>query len=163
MAVVLCLALPLKGMLFFFLLLLFRLRARSAFLASLSLTNYSEFGLIVASVVLPEWMVPLALTVALSFVISAPLNRIAHPLYEALADRLSPFERDLRHPDEQPISLHDASAVRRAERGRPGLGPIQDAGAPRKRPTRFLCRCRRSRILGAPGNAGDQGGHTGDE
>ena len=111
MALVFALVLPLKGILFFFLLLLFRLRSRSAFLSSLSLTNYSEFGLIVASVVLPEWMVPLALTVALSFVLSAPLNRIAHPLYEALADRLSPFERNLHHPDEQPISLLDTRVL----------------------------------------------------
>lgn len=108
MALVLSLVLPLKGVLFFLILLMFRLRSRSAFLAGLSLTNYSEFGLIVASVVLPEWMVPLALSVAFSFVISAPLNRIAHPLYESLADRLSPFERNLRHPDEQPITLKDA-------------------------------------------------------
>ena len=43
------LLLPLKGLLFFFLFLLFRLRARSAFLSSVSLTNYSEFGLIMAS------------------------------------------------------------------------------------------------------------------
>jgi predicted Kef-type K+ transport protein len=107
MALAFALVLPLKGILFFFLLLFFRLRSRSAFLSSLSLTNYSEFGLIVASVVLPEWMVPLALTVAISFVLSAPLNRVAHPLYEALASRLAPFERNLHHPDEQPISLLD--------------------------------------------------------
>ena len=108
MALVLSLVLPLKGLLFFFTLLLFRLRSRSAFLAGLALTNYSEFGLILASVALPEWMVPLALAVALSFIVSAPLNRVAHPLYESLAARLHPFERNLRHPDEQPISLGNA-------------------------------------------------------
>jgi len=103
--------LPLKGALFFFLLVGFKLRARSAFLSSLSLTNYSEFGLIMASIVLPEWLVPLALTAALSFVISAPINRFAHPLYERLAGRLIPFERDTRHPDEQPVSLGDAQVL----------------------------------------------------
>src|SRR3989344_4361560 len=45
-ALVMAVLLPLKGVLFFFLFLLFRLRARSAFLSSVSLTNYSEFGLI---------------------------------------------------------------------------------------------------------------------
>ena len=108
MALIFAIVLPLKGVLFFFLLLLFKLRSRSAFLSSLTLTNYSEFGLILASVVLPEWLVPLALTVTLSFIVSAPINRLAHPLYEALAQYLSPFERDLRHPDEQPISLGSA-------------------------------------------------------
>ncbi len=105
------LLLPLKGALFFFLFLLFRLRARSAFLSASSLTNYSEFGLIVASVVLPAWLTPLAITVALSFVISAQLNRISHPLYDRLAKRLIPLERNIRHPDEQPVSLGDAQIL----------------------------------------------------
>jgi predicted Kef-type K+ transport protein len=108
---VMTLILPLKALLFFLLLVLFKLRARSAFLASLSLTNYSEFGLIVASVVLPEWLVPLALTVAISFVISAPLNRLAHPLYDRLCNRLLKLERNIHHPDEQPVSLGDADVL----------------------------------------------------
>ncbi|MBU2873371.1 cation:proton antiporter family protein [Marinobacter salexigens] len=106
-AIVAALVLPIKGILFFFLMLLFRLRARSGFLTSLALTNYSEFGLIVASIALPEWLVPLAITVALSFLISAPLNRLAHPLYERLSPRLVRFESQKRHPDELPISLGD--------------------------------------------------------
>lgn len=110
-ALVMTALLPIKGVLFFILLVGFKLRARSAFLSGLSLTNYSEFGLIVASVALPVWLVPLALTVALSFVVSAPLNRIAHPLYERLARRLIPFERDIRHPDEQPVSLGGADVL----------------------------------------------------
>jgi predicted Kef-type K+ transport protein len=110
-AVVMALLLPLKGFLFFLLFVMFRLRARSAFLSSVSLTNYSEFGLIVASVVLPQWLIPLAITVALSFVISAPLSRLAHPLYERLSRWLNPLERDTRHPDEQPVSLDDAQIL----------------------------------------------------
>ncbi len=110
-ALIMTAMLPIKAMLFFLLLVFFKLRARSAFLTGLSLTNYSEFGLIVASVALQEWLVPLALTVALSFVVSAPLNRLAHPLYERLARRLIPMERDLHHPDEQPVSLGDADVL----------------------------------------------------
>lgn len=110
-ALVMTLLLPLKAMLFFALLVVFKLRARSAFLSSLSLANYSEFGLIVASVALPDWLVPLAVTLALSFVISAPLNHLAHPLYEALSHRLKRFERRSWHPDEQPLSLGDANLV----------------------------------------------------
>ena len=106
-AVVAALLLPLKGILFYFLLLGFRLRARSSFLTSLSLTNYSEFGLIVASIALPEWLIPLAITVSLSFVISAPLNRFAHGLFERIGHYLARFESRKRHPDEQPISLGD--------------------------------------------------------
>lgn len=110
-ALVFGLILPLKGILFFFLLLLFRLRARNAFLAGLTLSAYSEFGLIVAAVVLPDWLVPLALTVAVSFVIAAPLNRLAHPLYERLEDFLARFEKEQAHPDEQAANLGDARVL----------------------------------------------------
>lgn len=114
-AVILALAatlvLPIKGAIFFLLLVLFKLRARSAFLSSLALTNYSEFGLIVAAIVLPQWLVPLALTVAVSFVISAPLNRIAHPFYEKLSKKLLRFERNIHHPDQQPVSLGEAEVL----------------------------------------------------
>lgn len=110
-ALIMVLVLPLKTLLYFLLLITFKLRARSAFLASLSLGNYSEFSLIMASVLMPEWMVPLAISLALSFVVSAPLNRISHPLYERLARRLIPLERNIRHPDEQPVSLEDARVL----------------------------------------------------
>ncbi|KEF30732.1 MAG: sodium:proton exchanger [Gammaproteobacteria bacterium] len=110
-AIVAMLVLPLKGLLFFFLLLAFRLRARSGFLSSLALTNYSEFGLIVASIALPEWLVPLAISVSLSFVLSAPLNRFAHNLYERFAPALSQFESQKHHPDEQPLSLGSARVL----------------------------------------------------
>ncbi|PVY76491.1 transporter (CPA2 family) [Tamilnaduibacter salinus] len=105
------LLLPLKGVLFFLLMIAFRLRARSSFLTSLSLSNYSEFGLIVASVALPEWLVPLAITVALSFVISAPLNRLSHNLHGRFGRHLARFERHQRHPDEQPLSLGDTEVL----------------------------------------------------
>lgn len=107
-ALVASLVLPLKAALFFLLLTRFKLRARNAFLSALSLTCYSEFGLIVTGAVLPEWLVPLALTVAFSFVVAAQLNRVAHPLYERYAARLVPFEQACRHPDEQPVELGDA-------------------------------------------------------
>jgi predicted Kef-type K+ transport protein len=105
------LVLGLKGVLFFVLMVAFKLRARSAFLTALSLTAYSEFGLIVAAGVLPEYLVPLAIAVSISFVISAPLNRYAHPLYERLESRLRRYERDTVHPDEQPRSIGDADVL----------------------------------------------------
>lgn len=47
----------------------------------------------------------LALAVAFSFLISAPLNRFAHPLYERFSRRLISLERKGYHPDEQPLLL----------------------------------------------------------
>jgi len=104
-------ALALKGALFFMLMVAFKLRARSAFLTALSLSAYSEFGLIVAASVSPEYLVPLAIAVSISFLISAPLNRFAHPLYERFEDRLRAFERDTIHPDEQPKDMGDADVL----------------------------------------------------
>ena len=104
-------ALAFKGALFFALMVAFKLRTRSAFLTALSLTAYSEFGLIVAAGVLPDYLVPLAIAVSVSFVISAPLNRFAHPLYERFESRLRPFERDTMHPDEQPRNMGDADVL----------------------------------------------------
>lgn len=104
--------LPLKGLLFFVILVVFRLRARNAFLAALSLTAYSEFGLIVAAGVpmLADWLVPLALSVALSFAVAAPLNRAAHELFERLERFLCPLQSGNLHPDEMPPDLSQTQA-----------------------------------------------------
>ncbi len=110
-ALIFALILPLKGILFFFLLIIFKLRARTSYLSSLSLMAYSEFGLIVAAGVLPEWLVPLAIAVSLSFIISAPLNRLAHPLFERFEDKIQKYELQKMHPDEQPTNLGDAEIL----------------------------------------------------
>lgn len=104
-------SLILKGALFFGLLVAFKLRARSSFLSALSLSAFSEFGLIVASIALPEWLTPLALCVTISFIISAPLNAFSHQIYERFYKSLNHLERNTRHPDEQIIFLGDAQVL----------------------------------------------------
>lgn len=100
---------PLKAGLFYVLLTRFRLRARSSLLGSLSLANYSEFGLIVAAVGVsqgwlgPEWLVIIALALSATFVIASPLNTMADALYIRHRKKLCRFEADTRHPDDQPI------------------------------------------------------------
>ena len=112
-AVLMGVLLPLKGILFFFLLIAFRLRARTAFLSAVSLTAYSEFGLIVAAGIpaAEAFLVPLAIAVSVSFLLAAPLNRAAHPLFERFEHWLQRFERATRHPDEQPTDLGAADAI----------------------------------------------------
>ena len=112
-AVIVGVLLPLKGLLFFFLLVAFKLRARTSFLAAVSLTAYSEFGLIVAAGIpaVESFLVPLAIAVSVSFVVAAPLNRFAQPLYERFGPMLERFERQTRHPDEQPKDLKDANVL----------------------------------------------------
>lgn len=110
-ALALVLLLPLKGLLFFALLLAFGLRARTAFLTAANLTAYSEFSLIVAAAVLPDWLVPLALAVSLSFLLAAPLDRLADRIFERLEPRLQGFEPRRVHRDELPTDLGRASVL----------------------------------------------------
>ena len=110
-AAVLVLMLPLKGALFFLLLIAFGLRARTAFLAAANLTAYSEFALIVAAALLPGWMVPLALTVTLSFVVAAPLDRLAIGLFARLEPRLVRLETARVHREERPTELGSARVL----------------------------------------------------
>jgi predicted Kef-type K+ transport protein len=90
--------LPLKSVGFFLLLTRFRLRARTAWMASLSLSTYSEFGLIVASLGVArgwlgsEWLIALALALSFSFLLIAPLYRRAESFYDPLSDWLKKFE-----------------------------------------------------------------------
>ncbi len=108
-AALLVAVLPFKVGLFFLLLTRFKLRARSSLLGSLSLANYSEFGLIVAAVgaaqgwLGPEWLVIIALALSASFVIASPLNTVGDALYVRYRSRLCSFETRSRHPDDQPI------------------------------------------------------------
>ncbi len=82
--------LPLKAVLFFALFILFRLRARTAFLSTVALTAYSEFALIVTSEAADAGLVDASLVsvvgllVILSFIINAPLSRYVNQLVEPL-------------------------------------------------------------------------------
>jgi hypothetical protein len=113
-ALLLMLLLPLKALLFFGLLLALGLRARTSFLSAAVLATFSEFGLIVAQAavdggVLPaEWLLAGAIAVALSFLVAAPLNTVAHPLYARLDRWLARLERDKRHPDDEPVTIGSA-------------------------------------------------------
>jgi predicted Kef-type K+ transport protein len=124
--------LPLKVLLYFLLLLAFGLSARTGFLTGLSLATYSEFGLIVMAaavgqnLVPAEWLVASAIAVAASFAIAAPLSRYSHDIFTALERFLRFFERDRRHPDDEPISLGRAEVVV-AGMGRVGTGAYNHA------------------------------------
>jgi hypothetical protein len=113
----LLLFLPFQGIIFFLLLIGSGLRARTSFLTAVSLTTYSEFALIVADVALEngllgeQWVVAAAVTVAVSFIAAAPLNAFAHQLYAFFSPWLEKFERDKRHPDDEPITLGSAEIL----------------------------------------------------
>ena len=101
--------LPIKSVGFFLLLTRFRLRARTSWMAAVSLSTYSEFGLIIASLGVAqgwlggEWLVAVALSLSLSFLVVAPLSRRAESLYDPISEWLKKFERRGRHRDDLPM------------------------------------------------------------
>jgi glutathione-regulated potassium-efflux system ancillary protein KefC len=105
------LALPLQGILFFWLFIRFGLRARTAFVASAALTSYGEFALIMVKPLIqsgqlePGWASLLGVIVALSLAIAAPLNRQIHALYQRFEPWLSRFERNTATIDREPTQL----------------------------------------------------------
>ena len=127
---VLCLLVFIRPVLYFFLLTVFKLRSRTSLLTSLSLFNYSEFGLIVAALasssgLLPaEWVTTLALAMALSFFIAVPFNTRVHLIYARYASWLQQFERKQLIAKDVPVELGEAKIVVLGM-GRIGLGVYQ--------------------------------------
>jgi len=86
-------------------------------LLTLSLTNYSEFGLIVAALAVTggwltqEWLVVISLAVAGSFVLAAPLNAAGERLYTRWKGPLARFEAKTLMAADQPISIEMVDAV----------------------------------------------------
>ncbi len=106
-----------RPLIYFALLLMFRLRARTSLLVGLSLFNYSEFGLIVAAMAvksgsLPaEWLTTLAVAMALSLFIAVPFNTHVHSLYARIADRLQKLERKQLLVQERPVNMGEAEII----------------------------------------------------
>src|SRR6056297_3390091 len=111
---ILLLLLPLKTILFYLLFMFFKLRARTGYLASLSLTAYSEFTLIAGAVAVsggflpPETIVLLGVLTTMSYAINAPLTSFEERNWKRLHDLLIRFEQEGRHPEHQAMSLGSA-------------------------------------------------------
>ena len=106
-----------KSLILFFLLIFFKLRAYTSFLIVISLSTYSEFSLIVLSlltknVTLDSIIVSgLIVSVCVSFILAAILNKYAHQIYERTESFFIKFERKTRHPDEEPHTCGDAEVM----------------------------------------------------
>jgi glutathione-regulated potassium-efflux system ancillary protein KefC len=117
LALLLVVALPFKVALFYLLLTRFRLRARTATLSSLTLANYSEFGLIVAALgaksgwIDPQWLTISAVALAVSFLLAAPLNTRSHDIYIRWRSLLQRLETSRRLPGDDVVSPGDATVV----------------------------------------------------
>jgi len=116
-ALILMVAIPLKGTLFIFLLTRLNLRARTAWLGTLSLANYSEFGLITGAIGVQlgiidnQWMIIIAVAVSLSFLLASPLNTRSHMLFDKYKHVLMKLNTKRVHPDDEPVYLGDAKVL----------------------------------------------------
>jgi predicted Kef-type K+ transport protein len=118
-AVLLCLVLPIKTGIYHFIVNQFGLRARTSLFASVTLTTYSEFGLIVAATAVGQGLLPadwllvmaMTMTISISFAVSAPLSTNSEFVYRRMFGWLSRFERGFCHPHDAPIDLGSAKAV----------------------------------------------------
>jgi len=96
-----------KSALFLFLMTRFKLRARTSLLATLNLTNYSEFGLIVAAIgvatgwIEGEWLVVIAIALSLSFIVAALLTSNDDNIYSSYRNFWGKFQRKERLPDDR--------------------------------------------------------------
>jgi predicted Kef-type K+ transport protein len=103
-ALIIAVLLPLKFVMFFTFFCGLRLRARNAYLASLALTNFSEFGLIVAAISVDNgwldksWLVILALAVSISFVFTSLAYRSAHNFYGRHKESIKRWQHNSRLP-----------------------------------------------------------------
>ncbi len=116
-----------KSALFFRLMTFFKLRARTSLLATINLTNYSEFGLIVAAIgvtegwINSEWLVVIAIALSVSFLLAAPLNRHDNNLYRRYRNYLQKFQSSRRLHEDQALDI-GVSTIAIFGMGRIGCG-----------------------------------------
>lgn len=93
----------------------FRLRARTALHGSLTLSTYSEFGLIVGAAALAAgyvdqaWVATVAVAVSGSFVVASAGNAVRYRWYDRWSRRLAALER---HPSIEEDEIEDFGAAR---------------------------------------------------
>ena len=129
-ALLICALLPIKFLLFFGVIALFGFRARTSFLSAILLANFSEFGLIVASLgqeygwLSKEWLVIIALATAISFVISSLIYQFSHRIFtsnKAFLTRLQRKSAD-KEMTQCPVDLE----ILVVGMGRVGLGAYKE-------------------------------------
>ncbi|MGK0497073.1 cation:proton antiporter family protein [Neptuniibacter pectenicola] len=98
MALALAVLIPFKYFMFFLLFTKLNLRGRTSYLCALALSNFSEFGLIVAYLCVDsgwlnkEWLVILALAVSISFILTSIVYRSAHSIFARYKQNIKRYE-----------------------------------------------------------------------
>jgi predicted Kef-type K+ transport protein len=117
LGLLLLLMVAIKSWLFYWLMTRFKLRARTSLMATLNLSNYSEFGLIVAALCvanewLPgQWLVTMAVAMALSQIGSAILNAQAHQHFVQFRDMWRRWQLDERLHDDKEVDISGVEVI----------------------------------------------------
>jgi len=116
-ALILSLLLFGKIALYFLTLAKFQLRSRTSLFAAFSLANYSEFGLIVASLATykgwlsQDWLIITAIAVSISFIIASLFNKYSDAIYTRFSPSLKRFQSTRLHKDDRPVRVGDAQIL----------------------------------------------------
>ena len=108
---------PLKMGAYLAMLTRFRLRSRTAWHTSITLANYSEFGLIVVAaavnrgVIDQQWSAAVAIAIAISFAAAAPISAARYKLYRRWSARLAVLERHPIRPEDALMESVDARTL----------------------------------------------------
>ncbi len=116
-AALLCVAIIPKVLLYYLIISVQGLRSRTSLFVSLSLANYSEFGLILAALGasqgwLPQqWLLIMAICVSLSFGVSSPVTLASERIYRRFKPFWDMFQPARTHPRDRMITTRDAKVL----------------------------------------------------
>lgn len=116
-AIIVALLINVKIIVYFLVFTRFKVRARTAFFATLGLSNYSEFGLIVIAIAVStgmipaDWLIIVAIALSLSFIVASPLNAKGHKIFAFVRKHLKFFETKLRLEYDKTFDIGEAEIL----------------------------------------------------
>lgn len=116
-AIGLVLLLPIKTWLYFFITSRFGLRSRTSLFNSITLGNYSEFGLIVAALGVTqgflsvEWLLVIAIAVSVSFAAASPFSLKAEETYQKYKNYWDKYQKNKLHPKDEILDTGKATIL----------------------------------------------------
>ncbi len=113
----LVLMLPIKTWLYMVITTRFGLRARTSLFSSITLGNFSEFGLIVAALGVSQgflsvdWLLVMAIAVSVSFAVAAPFSDRAEVTYHNNKKMWDVYQKNKLNPKDQILDTEDSTIL----------------------------------------------------
>jgi len=103
--------------LFVYILSYFPIKPRTAFLSSSTLSNYSEFALIIGvsgvemGILNNDWLLVFAILMSFSFIISSPFNSQIHLIFDRYKKQISKIGKNVKFIDDDPVIYPDTEVL----------------------------------------------------